>query len=61
VGLGSDCELRSHRFNEEPLAEGTFAGAPAQTFSDGYDPDYASYLEFDLVGTDPPASRVPLP
>ncbi len=29
----------------------TFAGAPKTTFSDGVDPDFARYFDFDLADT----------
>jgi hypothetical protein len=61
--LGSPDVVALHMsmVNETNLAEGTFAGAPAISFADGYDPDYGHHFEFDLLGSGPPFAAVPSP
>lgn len=44
---------------EEPLDEASWAGMPAGTYVDGYDPDFAQYLQVDLTGSTLP-SDVPI-
>jgi hypothetical protein len=39
----------------------TYAGVPETSFTDGFDPDYSAYLEFDLTSGAAPNSYVPLP
>lgn len=47
---------------EEPaIDQWTWAGVPSTTFTDGKDPDYAKYFEFDLSSPNPPRSYSPKP
>jgi hypothetical protein len=46
--------------NETPNFEGTYAGVPATTYSDSYDPNFAHYFAFDLGGCDVPGMYSPL-
>ncbi len=39
--------------------ESTFAGTPADSFADGYDPDFASFLDFNLASSDSPVAQNP--
>jgi hypothetical protein len=39
--------------------ESTFAGTPADSFVDGYDPDLGSFYEFDLNASDSPTAQNP--
>jgi len=39
--------------------ESTFAGAPADSFADGYDPDFGTFLDFDLASSDSPVVQNP--
>ncbi len=46
---------------EGPGYESTYAPTPAVSFTDGYDPDFASWYRFDLKGATPPADTRPSP
>lgn len=61
--LGSPDAIQVHMsmINENGGVEATFAGAPQGSFSDGYDPDYARFYQFDLGDDTPPSSYLPLP
>lgn len=45
--------------NEAAMIEGTYAGTPGTSFSDGYDPDFATFFRFDLGGMTSPADYAP--
>jgi cysteine-rich repeat protein len=47
--------------NTESMNEWTFAGCPATTLSDGYDPTLSTWYEFEIGGTTAPADHTPLP
>jgi hypothetical protein len=59
--LGSPTTLRVHvsMINEAPGAEWTWSGIPASSFTDGLDPNYGHYFEFNLAGGAAPASYAP--
>lgn len=48
--FGSSRIVHAHlaMVNETAFAEGTFAGVPSTSFTDGYDPNFSRYLELDL-------------
>ena len=46
--------------NEAGGSEWTYAGVPDTVFSDGVDPDYGHYYQFDLTGSTPPNQYVPV-
>ncbi len=39
--------------------ESTYAGTPADSFADGYDPDFGSFLDFDLTSPLSPVAQNP--
>jgi len=59
--IGSPTSLPIHvsLINEQGDHEWTFAGSPAPSFTDGYDPDYGSYYELDLGGATVPSALLP--
>ena len=61
--LGSPSLLPVHlsMINEVGLGEWSWAAMPAASFTDGYDPDYTQYLEFDLRSSSAPVDYPPLP
>jgi hypothetical protein len=61
IGAPERVQIHMSMINEAAQLEGTFAGAPASSFSDGYDPDYTRYFEFDLGAAMPPSSYDPVP
>lgn len=51
--LGNPSKLKVHvsMINEAPGAEWTYSAVPSSSFTDGVDPNYAKYFEFDLADT----------
>jgi len=58
VDLGSPTTLAFHlgMLNEQNLAEGSYAATPSTSYADGYDPNYAKYLELALGGSVAPSA-----
>ncbi|MCB9568135.1 MAG: Ig-like domain-containing protein [Myxococcales bacterium] len=50
-------EVHLGMLREQPLSEATWAGVPANSYMDGYDPDYAHYFNFDVLGSLTPAAH----
>lgn len=61
--LGSPTSLSVHlsMINEQGGNEWSWASVPDSSFSDGVDPDYTRYYDFDLTGAADPSSYTPLP
>jgi hypothetical protein len=59
--IGSPTSLPIHvtLINEQSGGEWTFAGLPATSFTDGYDPDYGKYYELDIGGSTKPTAHAP--
>ncbi len=47
--------LREQAFNEA-----SWAGMPSSAYVDGYDPDFATFMQFDLTGSTVPSAYVPM-
>ena len=62
VDIGSPPTARVHisLVNESSGFEWTYAGVPATSFIDGFDPDYGHYFEFDRNSDQAPISYPPL-
>jgi len=60
--LGSPAYLDLHTcvLREQPLDEASWAAVPEASFVDGYDPDYTQFLQFDRMGSTPPADVLPM-
>lgn len=54
-------ELHAGLLREANLDEASWAACPEGSYVDGYDPDYAQYWSFDLLGSDAPADHTPAP
>ncbi|MHC4199172.1 MAG: hypothetical protein ACYSU0_04210 [Planctomycetota bacterium] len=61
--VGSPATVRLHisMVNAAVGSEWTYAGVPSSSFTDGDDPDYTKYYEFDLAGAQAPNAYSPLP
>ncbi len=57
IGDPSILRLVLAMINEQADYEGTYAGCPEDTFTDGYDRDFATWLQFDMDSCDPPAEQ----
>ncbi len=61
IGSPARVSLYIGMINETNGVESSFAALPADSLSDGYDPDYTKYYDFDLQGTASPTSHNSLP
>jgi hypothetical protein len=61
VGASDTLDLHMAWVYEGTGYESTYAGTPAVSFPDGYDPDFASWYRFDLQGPIPPSDTRPSP
>lgn len=61
IGAPTELDLHLAMVNEAGGGEWTYAGAPAASFTDGYDQDFARYYRFDLGAAAAPSSYAALP
>jgi hypothetical protein len=61
LGSPSKLKLVTAVLNEQGMGEATYAACPSSTLTDGYDPNFAKYLEIDLSSPSPPSALVPKP
>ncbi|MDP8256547.1 MAG: hypothetical protein P9M14_12425 [Candidatus Alcyoniella australis] len=60
IGSPTQVDVLLCMVNEQSMSEWTYAGVPDTIFSDGFDPDYAHWLRFDLGASQSPADYTPL-
>lgn len=63
TALGNPTSIKVHgsMLYTAALYEWTFAGAPHNSFTDGYDPDYIKYYQFSFLSGTLPNQYTPLP
>ncbi len=61
VGSPTSVKVHISMLNEQGGVEGSYAAMPATSFADGYDPNYAKYLSFDLTASVAPKASPVLP
>ncbi len=61
IGSPATVSLHLSMINEQGGVEGTYAAVPSGSFADGYDPDYARFFSFSLIGPDKPTDHASLP
>lgn len=61
--IGSPLTARVHLsiINAKELSEWTYCAVPSASFTDGYDPHYSMYYDFDFSSEGAPNSYVPMP
>lgn len=60
VDIGSPSDVSVHISMIDEVAPWTYAGVPSTSFTDGIDPNYATYFQFDLDGTKTPTEYTPI-
>jgi len=61
IGDPASVSLHIDMINETDTVEWSYAAMPSSSFSDGYDPDYAAFYDFDLSSTTVPTGHSPTP